>query len=192
MTLLWAYVACWWSSPDCVDFFIRVWSITLLLEHIFVVFLIFRRCMVRHLWFSFLLDSHTLYQMDYFRDRRPCCSYVSLGVPITLSWCILGVPWHVFFQLCLLWVFRWKPRSVFSGSSWARLIGASSVFFGALPFLASFLDSLLLQGYHICWESSMDSRTAWSWPYCLRQGIFLTLFVTFPLEVLILLLKALE
>ena len=54
-----------------------------------------------------------------------------------------------------------------------------------------FLDSLLLQGDHLRRESSMDSRNAWSTPSCLGQCGFITLLVTFMLEELLGLLKAL-
>ena len=68
----------------------------------------------------------------------------------------------------------------------------SLVFFDAVPFLARFLDYLLLWGNHLCQESSKALRTTWSGTSCSGQGGFLTLFATFPFEVLIGLLKALE
>ena len=86
--------------------------------------------------------------------------------------------------------FCWRLRSVFSGRYWARLIDASLVFFGVITFLARFLDSILLRGDYLCRESSMASQTDWYGPSCMGKGGFLTLFVIFPLEGMIVMLKA--
>ena len=98
-------------------FFIGLWSITLLLEYLLVVFFIFRRCMVRHLQFFLSLASQPLSQMDYLRAKRVCCASDSLGIPGTLTWRILSVPCLPFRQiplprcfvvggfLCLRWAF---------------------------------------------------------------------------------------
>ena len=68
----------------------------------------------------------------------------------------------------------------------------SLVFFDAVPFLARFLDYLLLCGDHICHERSKTLQTACYGTSCLGQGGFLSVFVTFLLEGLLGLLKALE
>ena len=57
-----------------------MWSITLLLKHLLVVFL-----------FLLSLASQRLSQVDYLRARRICCASNSLRIPGTLDWRILGV-----------------------------------------------------------------------------------------------------
>ena len=93
---------------------------------------IFRRCMVRNLWFFILMASRPLSLIVPLRFRRVCCASSSLGVPGAISWRILGVPWSPFHQLHRLFIFHWRPRSVFSERYWANLFGVSLTFLGAV------------------------------------------------------------
>ena len=135
--------------------------------------------------------------MDYLRSRRICCASIYLWIPVTLAWRVLGVHWPPFRQLRLLWFLRWRLRSVFSRRSWARWLGVSFCF-GWLAswepyghYLACLLDSLILRGDHLRQESFIPSQIAWSGPSCLGKVGLLTLSVTFLLEGLIGLIKAL-
>ena len=137
--------------------------------------------MVQHLRFFLSLASQTFLILDHLRFRRICCASDSLCIPGTLAWSVLDFHWPPFHQIHLLWVLCCRLRSVLSGCSRARLIGASLMFFGALTFIARFLDSLLIWGDHLPWERSTALQTFWSGNSCLGQGGFLNLFVKFLL-----------
>ena len=106
---------------------------------------------------------------------------------LVIPWCYLASILSDFHDLgflledllCLLWAFLgtlvWRVLAILWNNS----------------FSCALLDSLLLRYDNILQEISMASQTAWSGIYFLRQGSFLTLFVTFPLERLLGLTKAL-
>ena len=88
--------------------------------------------MVQHLQFSRSLDSKQLSQIINLSTRHICCAFCSLGIPVTLACCVLGVPWPLSLQLHMIWVFGCRLHSIFSGRSQTRLLGVSLVFSGAL------------------------------------------------------------
>ena len=122
--------------------------------------------------------------MDFLSGCVPSLWFLSIFLWLFLFLGGDGPTPLIFSPLCLLWAFlgtlAWRVLSVIWRASWAHY-GLS---------LVCFLDPLLLQGDHLLREISMSSRTAWYMPSCLGQGSFLTLFVTFTLEGLIGLLKA--
>ena len=196
MNVFLADVACWWRSPDCVDFksgcglspcslSICLWYFYFYKQHgpkpsIFAFtgfsFVVSNRPLEVQ---ATLLRLHFPGDISHAHFACPWCylDSILLSLPalgfslkalLRLLWAFLGtLSWHV---LDVLWC---APRVYYRLS------------------LVQFIASLLLWGDHLCRDRSMALRTTRSWTSCLGQGGFLTLFATFLLEEMLRLIKTL-
>ena len=132
--------------------------------------------------------------MDHLRFRRVCCTYSSLGIPGVLVWRVFCDPWTLFHHINWLWVLSWGSFPSSMGAlgnaclvcpwrSLARFLSTSQALIDTLDLLYP------LQYNHIFLEGSTTLQTDWSCPSCLGESVLLTLFIVFPLEGLLRLLK---
>ena len=152
--------------------------------------------MVWHLQFSLSLASQPFSQIYNLRFRLLYCASVSLGVSVPLTWRVLGVPWPTFCQLHLLWVF-WGGSDPYSlcvlshawlACPWCYLVRFLSAL-RDLPCILTWISPSL--GDHLWRESSIASLNASYGSSCLIQGSLLTILITYNLEGLLGLPKAL-
>ena len=156
--------------------------------------------MVGHLKFLLSLASQMFSIMEHFMFRHICCNPTSMGIPCALDGVYLVFPG--------LYYVRFTSFVFFAGGSAPSSMGVLGHAFLACPLrvisvlwraslafyrrlLALFTNSILLGTILFSGRYKMNSQTAWSWSSCMGEGGLLTLFITFPPEEIIGMLKTL-